>query len=240
MSERPTPETDAFAKAMYSKGVDSHHDGREAIKHAKRLERERDEAREMLRATAEGLAETTKQNIALRRERDEARTWGENAKRERDNWEQTAAHYLEGMHYYRRLVQEIGETIGEAAYLQDDGGKVDSVLCAKVPELVVELKRERDEAIADRDILRIDAQREAEHHDRMVGELERVYKERDEAREELKILHSNKMSLETTFKKLIRERDELKEALLIMENLLKPGIELFPEIGEILKQGAAK
>lgn len=46
MSERPTPETDAFAKAMYSKGVDSHHDGREAIKHAKRLERERDEARE--------------------------------------------------------------------------------------------------------------------------------------------------------------------------------------------------
>ena len=46
------------------------------------------------------------------------------------------------------------------------------------------LERERDEAIADRDILRIDAQREAEHHDRMVGELERVYQERDEAREE--------------------------------------------------------
>jgi len=32
------------------------------------------------------------------------------------------------------------------------------------------------------DQLRIDAQREAEHHDRMVGELERVYDERDEAR----------------------------------------------------------
>lgn len=43
--------------------------------------------------------------------------------------------------------------------------------------------QERDEAIADRDILRIDAQREAEHHDRMVSELEKVYKERDEARE---------------------------------------------------------
>jgi hypothetical protein len=69
--------------------------------------------------------------------------------RERDNWEQTAADYLEGMHYYRGLVQEIGETIGEAACLQDDGGKVDSVLCAKVPELVVDLKRERDEARED-------------------------------------------------------------------------------------------
>jgi hypothetical protein len=32
------------------------------------------------------------------------------------------------------------------------------------------------------DQLRIDAQREAEHHDRMVGELEKVYDERDEAR----------------------------------------------------------
>ena len=49
MSERPTPETDAFAKAMYSRGVDSHHDGREALKHAKRLERERDEAREKIK-----------------------------------------------------------------------------------------------------------------------------------------------------------------------------------------------
>lgn len=37
-----------------------------------------------------------------------------------------------------------------------------------------------------------------------------------------------------------KERDQLKEALLIMENLLKPGIELFPEIGEILKRGATK
>jgi hypothetical protein len=28
----------------------------------------------------------------------------------------------------------------------------------------------------------VDAQREAEHHDRMVGELEKVYDERDDAR----------------------------------------------------------
>ena len=37
-----------------------------------------------------------------------------------------------------------------------------------------------------------------------------------------------------------KERDQLKEALLIMEALLTPGIDLFPEIGEILKRGAAK
>ena len=33
----------------------------------------------------------------------------------------------------------------------------------------------------ERDILRLDAQKETQHHDRMVGELERVYAERDDA-----------------------------------------------------------
>ena len=44
------------------------------------------------------------------------------------------------------------------------------------------IERERDEARTESDILKLNAQREAEHHDRMVGELEKVYKERDEAR----------------------------------------------------------
>ena len=70
-----------------------------------------------------------------------------------------------------------------------------------------ELERERDEAIADRDILRINAQREAEHHDRMVGELERIYKERDEAREQLS---AAKHFLE----KYIAERDEARIAII--------------------------
>lgn len=65
---------------------------------------------------------------------------------QRNSWEQTAAHYLDGMHYYRGLVEQIGKIIGIESYVQDDGGIVDSVLCAKVPELVVDLKRERDEA----------------------------------------------------------------------------------------------
>ncbi len=58
MNERPTPETDAFAKTMYSRGVDSHHDGREALKHAKRLERERDEARDAMREAWLAMDET--------------------------------------------------------------------------------------------------------------------------------------------------------------------------------------
>jgi hypothetical protein len=52
------------------------------------------------------------------------------------------------------------------------------------PVFIRQMERERDEARNQRDILRLDAQREAEHHDRMVGELEKVYAERDEAREE--------------------------------------------------------
>lgn len=45
--------------------------------------------------------------------------------------------------------------------------------------------RERDEAIANRDIARLAAQDSDKAHDRMVEELENVYKERDEAREAL-------------------------------------------------------
>lgn len=48
-----------------------------------------------------------------------------------------------------------------------------------------ELRRERDEAIADRDIARLAAMDSDRAHDRMVGELEKVYQERDEAREKL-------------------------------------------------------
>ena len=70
----------------------------------------------------------------------------EEAKRDSSGWQWAAAEYCKGMEYYRGLVEQIGQTIGESAYIQDDGGKVDSVLCAKVPELVVKLKQEIKEA----------------------------------------------------------------------------------------------
>jgi hypothetical protein len=58
-----------------------------------------------------------------------------------------------------------------------------SVDAVEIAARLARAESERDEARAERDSLRLDAQREAEHHDRMVGELEKVYKERDEARE---------------------------------------------------------
>lgn len=58
------------------------------------------------------------------------------ARAELDAWQETAERESRGVAYYRSLVVNIGETIGEAAYIADDGGRADDVLCAKVPELV--------------------------------------------------------------------------------------------------------
>jgi hypothetical protein len=51
-------------------------------------------------------------------------------------WMDTAAQHCRNEDYYRGLLVRCGEAIGEAAYTQDDGGKSEDVLCAKVPELV--------------------------------------------------------------------------------------------------------
>jgi len=58
-------------------------------------------------------------------------------------WMQTAAQNERNTAYYRGLLEECGEAIGEAAYTADDGGKSDSVLCAKIPELVKQLSGAR-------------------------------------------------------------------------------------------------
>lgn len=58
----------------------------------------------------------------------------------------------------------------------------------EVSKMAAELKAERDKAIADRDIARLAALDSDKAHDRMVGELEKVYKERDEAREVLEYI----------------------------------------------------
>ncbi len=69
---------------------------------------------------------------------------------------------------------------------------------------------------------------------------EQLERERDEARKLAEAFHLDQVSLLRERDEAREERDELKDALLIMENLLKPGIELFPEIGEILKRGGTK
>jgi hypothetical protein len=115
MSERPTPETDAELN-LYFRNGESHQVSVAWIDFSRKLERERDEAREAL-----------------------------------ENYTASTVHSCHDQ--------------------------------CKRPFCV--LRRERDEARADRDIARLAALESDRSHDRMVGEVERAYKERDEAREAL-------------------------------------------------------
>lgn len=53
-----------------------------------------------------------------------------------ENWKETAALYGKNADYYKELLDEIGENLGIAAYVSDDGSVQDSVLIEKLPELV--------------------------------------------------------------------------------------------------------
>lgn len=64
--------------------------------------------------------------------------------RERDGWKDTAARSQRDADYYRNLVVCCGNAIGEAAKTCDDGTKSEDVLCAKVPEVVLQIVSERD------------------------------------------------------------------------------------------------
>lgn len=98
----------------------------------------------------------------MRRERDEAR----------EGWKEPAAQFARNADFYRGLVTQIGEMFGEAARTSDDGSVQDSVLALKVPELVRQALRERNEA-------REDAAEDAGDYEKMLGE---VRAERDALR----------------------------------------------------------
>jgi hypothetical protein len=51
-------------------------------------------------------------------------------------WMDFAAQNLRNVEYYRGLLDQIGESIGPAAYIADDGSISDSVLVAKLPEMI--------------------------------------------------------------------------------------------------------
>jgi chromosome segregation ATPase len=95
------------------------------------------------------------------------------------------------------------------------------------------LQRERDEAIAERDILKLDAQREAEHHDRMVGELEKVYKERDEARAELSLKCQSVTIASGTISDLLKESERLEKQIEGLNNFAN---ERFDEIQRVRRE----
>lgn len=58
-------------------------------------------------------------------------------------WKETAMQAQRNCDYYRGLIVQIGEMFGEEAYIQDDDGRSQDVLCSKVPDLVAKLISER-------------------------------------------------------------------------------------------------
>ncbi len=51
-------------------------------------------------------------------------------------WMQTAAQNQLNTDYYRGLLEQCGKTIGDRALTADDGIRMDSVICAKIPEII--------------------------------------------------------------------------------------------------------
>lgn len=64
----------------------------------------------------------------------------EQAIAERNAWIETAAQFSRNEDYYRGLVTEIGEGLGDEAFIADDGSRSQDVLCAKVPGLVAAMR----------------------------------------------------------------------------------------------------
>ena len=74
------------------------------------------------------------------------------------------------INHYERILRE-----------RDEAREKYDTLATEHMLAVNKLCKERDDAQAEIQRLRFNAQREAEHHDRMIGELEKVYTERDDA-----------------------------------------------------------
>ena len=53
-------------------------------------------------------------------------------------WMEAAAQNQRNTDYYRGLLEQCGKTIGDRAYIANDGTRMDNVLCAKIPEIIAE------------------------------------------------------------------------------------------------------
>ncbi len=51
-------------------------------------------------------------------------------------WMQTAAQNQRNTDYYRGLLKQCGESIGDRAFICEDGSISEDVLCAKIPEII--------------------------------------------------------------------------------------------------------
>ena len=52
------------------------------------------------------------------------------------SWMSDAAQYHKNSEYYRGLLVQCGKSIGDRAYICDDGTRSEDVLCAKIPEII--------------------------------------------------------------------------------------------------------
>jgi hypothetical protein len=155
-----TPETDSKA----SPHIGFYSCATVTAEFARRLERERDEARQQY----DDLA--TEHLLAINKLAEERN----HALMDRANGDMATM----TINHYERILREQNEAKADAARIAD----ILSGLELRSTDELASLERERNEARAERDILRLDAQREAEHHDRMVGELQRLYAKLEEAR----------------------------------------------------------
>ena len=191
-----TPETDEYAKADWWTLF-------RATEHSRILERERNEARESLKHITEYGTEEINAAVELRQklasalvERDETQKEFSSIHRwiERNH----ADGFIDSLTYLQNL-----ERVTDSWYDRIDAIETDARRFVKERDeardkydklatehmlVVNKLCKERDDAQSEIQRLRFDAQREAEHHDRMVGELEKVYTERDDALEKVKEL----------------------------------------------------
>jgi len=53
-------------------------------------------------------------------------------------WMMTAVENQRNADYYRDLLVQCGESIGDRAFIADDGTRSDSIICAKIPEIIKE------------------------------------------------------------------------------------------------------
>ena len=65
------------------------------------------------------------------------------------NWILTANQYFCNAKYYHDLLEECGRTLGIEAFTADDGTISETVLCAKVPELLNKLKSQQPSVSVD-------------------------------------------------------------------------------------------
>ena len=251
MSGRPTPETDDLARGNHvvptewAEQLERERDealidrangdiATMTINHYKRILRERDEAREDLIKTYTKIndLEIEIRGVGLlcdkaKRERDEARE-------ERDKLQAMRKEVVasnRGAKINAKVSNILAGKLNRAERERDESAA-----------MLGRYKQERDIAEADavnfharifelineRDILRLDAQREAEAHDRMVVELEKVYAERDEARESDATLERANQAE--------RERDEAREELKKLEGAYEDATNYYARMIELREE----